>query len=76
MRYVFRKPKSTDFTRFQGVFSSRRGIRNSNYVNNKINPIISFSNKGLKKVDRLNLINESLSESILRIEMFHQKIRK
>lgn len=46
------------------------------YVNDKINPIISFSNKDLKKVDRLNLINESLSESILRIEMFHQKIRK
>jgi len=26
MRYVFTKPKSTDFSRIQGVFSSRSGV--------------------------------------------------
>jgi len=31
MRYVFTKPKSTDFSRFQGVFSSRRGLEEFTY---------------------------------------------
>jgi hypothetical protein len=35
MRYVFTKPKSTDFSRIQGVFSSRSVlIENTNVLSN------------------------------------------
>jgi peptidoglycan/xylan/chitin deacetylase (PgdA/CDA1 family) len=49
------------------------GFKNVLYVNDLLNPVSQKENFSLS---RINLINESYFEAVLRIEMFHKKIRK
>lgn len=51
------------------------GLKHLLLINDKVNPSQNI-NKDFNLINRVYLINESRNEAILRIELFHQNIRK
>lgn len=57
-------------------FVCKSGFQYLLYVNDGINDLRKFTNPDLVVLDRINLIDESLPEMILRTELFQTKLRK
>ena len=53
------------------------GLKHVLYVGDKINPLQKYTNgAGINDTYRVNLVQESMPEMILRAEMFHAKMRR
>lgn len=57
-------------------FVRRSGYEYLLYVNDGVNDLQNFSVKNLAVLDRINLVDESLPEMILRTELFQSRLKK
>ena len=52
------------------------GMKYILFVDDKINELSKYNGNAINNIYRINMTEESLAEMILRIELFHTKVRK